>query len=47
MKIRPVGAVYSCGQTDGQTDMTTLIVAFCSFVNATNNKIVPLPVKLL
>jgi len=26
--------VVSCGQTDGQTDMTKLIVAFRNFANA-------------
>jgi hypothetical protein len=34
MKIRPVGADVPCGQTDRQTHMTKLIVAFCSFENA-------------
>jgi hypothetical protein len=36
MKIRAVGAelFHADGQTDGQTDMTKLIVAFRSFPNA-------------
>jgi len=35
MKIRPVGAeIVPCGQTDRQTDITTLIVAFRNFANA-------------
>ena len=36
MKIHPVGAKYfhADGGMDGQTDMTKLIVAFYSFVNA-------------
>jgi len=29
--------VVPCGQTDGQRDMRTLIVAFCNFVNAPKN----------
>jgi len=29
-----------CGQTDGQTDMTKLIVAFCNFANAPENGLV-------
>jgi hypothetical protein len=29
--------VVSCGETDGQTDMTKLIVTFCSYANAPNN----------
>jgi hypothetical protein len=35
MKIRSVGAELS--HTDGQTDMTKLIVAFRCFVNAPKN----------
>jgi len=36
MKIRPVGAEFFHvdGPTDGQTDVTKLIVAFRNFVNA-------------
>jgi len=35
MKIRPVGARdVPCGQTDGWTDMTKLIVSFRNFANA-------------
>jgi hypothetical protein len=36
MKIRPVGAelFHADGRTDGQTDMTKLIVAFGKFANA-------------
>jgi len=36
MKIRPVGAelFYADGQTDKQTGMTKLIVAFRNFANA-------------
>jgi hypothetical protein len=39
MKIRPVGAelLHEEGQTDGQTDMTKLIVAFRSSTNAPKN----------
>jgi hypothetical protein len=35
VKIRPAGAemFYVDGQTDGQTDMTKLIVAFRTFTN--------------
>jgi hypothetical protein len=29
--------VVPCGRTDGQTDMTKLIVAFCNFSNAPKN----------
>jgi hypothetical protein len=29
--------VVPCGETDGQTDMTKLIVAFCKFANAPKN----------
>jgi hypothetical protein len=35
MKIRPVRAALF--RTDGQTDMTKLIVAFCNFANAPKN----------
>jgi len=31
--------IVPCGQTDRQTDMTTAIVAFCSFANARKNLI--------
>ena len=36
MKIRPEGPelLHADGRTDGQTDLTTLIVAFRSFANA-------------
>jgi hypothetical protein len=36
MKIRPVGTdlFHADRRTDGQTDMTKLIVAFCSFASA-------------
>ena len=36
MKIRPVGAelFHADRRTDGQTDMTKIIVAFRNFVNA-------------
>ena len=39
MKIRPVGAKFfhSDRRTDRQTDMTKLIVAFCSFSYAPKN----------
>ena len=39
MKIRPVGAelFYAARLTDGQTDMTELIVAFRNFANAHKN----------
>jgi len=38
MKICRVGArVVPCGQTDGQTDMTKLIVAFRNFTDASTN----------
>ena len=43
MKIRPVVAelFHADGRaTDGQTDMTKLIVAFRSFADAPNNSIV-------
>ena len=35
MKIRPVGAelFHAGGRTDGQTDMTKIVVAFRSFAN--------------
>ena len=36
MKIRPVGAELF--DADGRTDMTKLIVAFCSFANAPENQ---------
>jgi hypothetical protein len=35
MKIRPVGAELF--HVDGQTDVTKLIVAFCSFAKAPKN----------
>jgi hypothetical protein len=38
MKIRPVGPSYFM-RTDGQTDMTKLIVAFRNFANAPNKEI--------
>jgi hypothetical protein len=35
MNIRPAGSeLYADGRSDGQTDMTKLIVAFRSFANA-------------
>ena len=39
MKIRPVGAelFHADRRTDGQTDMTKLIVAFRNFANASKN----------
>jgi hypothetical protein len=37
--------VDQCGRADGQTDMTTLIIAFRSFANAPKNKHVSLNVK--
>jgi hypothetical protein len=38
IKIRSVGAelFYADRQTDGETDMTKLIVAFCNFAKAPN-----------
>ena len=38
MKIRPMGAelFHADGRTDGQTDMTKLIVAFRNFAEAPN-----------
>ena len=40
MKIRSVedDLFYADGQTDGQTDMTKLIVAFRKFANAPKNE---------
>jgi len=40
MNIRPVGAelFHADRRTDGQTDMTTLTVAFRSFANAPKNQ---------
>jgi len=40
MKIRPEGPEFhhADGRTDGQTDLTTLIVAFRSFANAPKNE---------
>jgi hypothetical protein len=40
MTIHPLGAelLYADGLTDGQTDMTRLIVVFRNFTNAPNNK---------
>ena len=39
MKIRPVGAelFHADRRTDGQTDMTKIIVAFRNFANAPKN----------
>ena len=34
-----VSRVFTCGLTDGQTDMTKLIVAFHNFANAPTNLI--------
>jgi len=40
MKIRPVGAeLFSCGRTEGQTDMTKLIVAFRVSANSPKSSI--------
>ena len=41
MEIRSVGAelIHADGRTDGQTDMTKLIVTFCSFANAAKKSI--------
>ena len=39
MKIRPVGAELF--HTDGQTDITKLIIAFSNFANAPKNCIFP------
>jgi len=38
MKIRPVAAelFHANGRTDGQTDVTKPVVAFCNFANAPN-----------
>ena len=40
MKIRPVGdeLFHADRQTDGETDMTKLIVAFCNFANTPENR---------
>jgi hypothetical protein len=39
MKICPFGAEFHAdGLIDRQTDMTNLIVAFCSFANAPKNE---------
>jgi len=39
MTIRPVGTKLFCAeQTNGQTDMTKLMVAFCNCANVPNNK---------
>ena len=40
IKIRPVGAelFYADRRTEGQTDMTKLIVAFRNFANAPKNQ---------
>ena len=37
MKIRPVVAERTDGQTEGQADMTKLIVVFRNFANAPKN----------
>jgi len=41
MTIRPMGAelFHADRRTDGRTDMTKLIVAFCNFANAPKKKI--------
>jgi hypothetical protein len=41
MKVRPLGAelFHEDGRTDGQTDMTKLIVALRNFENAPKNRI--------
>jgi hypothetical protein len=41
MKVCPVGAelFHADGRTDGQTDMTKLIVAFRNFANAPKNSL--------
>jgi hypothetical protein len=41
MKLRPLGAelFYVDGRTDGQTDMTRLVVAFRNFANTPKNKL--------
>jgi len=40
MKVRLEGAelLHTDGRTDGQTDMTKLILAFRNFVNASKNE---------
>jgi len=39
MKNPSIGSrVVPCGQTDGRTDMTKLLVAFINFVKASKNK---------
>ena len=45
IKVRPVGAelFHEDGQTDGQTDMTNLTVAFRSFANSTKNCVLNFP----
>jgi hypothetical protein len=42
MKIRPVVAelFHADGRTDGQTDMTKLIVAILNFANAPKNQLI-------
>jgi len=43
MEIRPIEAGCSMregGRTDGQTDMTKLIVAFRNFVNAPKKRVI-------
>jgi hypothetical protein len=41
IKIRPVGAelFHADGQTDGQTDMTKIMVAFSNFANAPKDRL--------
>jgi hypothetical protein len=43
MKIRPAGAelFHADGRTDGQTDMTKLVVAFRNIANAPKNVVEP------
>ena len=40
MKIHPVGAEFDADrETEGQTDLTELIVAFSNFANGPNNEL--------